>query len=763
MANKSPDIQTPTPKKTKLHQTINEKKTNVFKSPHQLQQNHSNTQYNKSKCKHCQQLYVKHMMNRHTKSGKCELYSKHIEFSPDVCTCKFCPLSKTKKENIHLLYKHLEAKHHLQISNNNSKRFQHRNQNVISAHRNSHDNHNDSTKTKHSAQNTYQTEMHLETVNIHHSDGEEKHNSDIGDTSNFPKEPTETPSSVNQLRTVIPTTEFQQNNSKIIPKDPTNKPTSGNQPVTVMPKTELQRNHENSLSINQESVVIATNSKLTTMTNISTSERQKKQPKTESLVSNTQHINSNSNAVSTRPSTGNQMHNQNSKTDNGNKTSKVKCRLCQQLFHPTHIQIHQKNCQLCSPKILKVGREFTCTDCPFTHPKMQDMFRHIKQKHINKRGYSKYIQQVPINNEKGSAKTMDNYLETTKISKENIPQTQRTSPRERNQKHQPTEHMDTCFIASTNINLPQNQCLTCKDKLNDTSKVLQHVKPCHSCIFSKPAIINIEGSYVQTQENSFLATPGFEKKLTNNQNPVVRQPKAKKSQELQEFRQNNQTGRLSHRKTDIIARISKKNAIMKIFRPKVELKSEPEIINIHSDVEEENNSDNAGSANSMTRVSNRVSPTQNSSHTNPRITITYQPNPTSQQNSRQAFQTVPPSQNTCALTNQTLPPSNHENSTDVKPSIRSLPQPISNIRSITKHEFMQPSQNKADTTEVQIFVKEPTPLSGYPCPLTMPDQQKPCPKYDSEWKVRQHIEYFHNITVGCQKKLHGIRIQKQIL
>merc|ERR1712129_41876 len=70
---------------------------------------------------------MKHLITKHQKSGKCELYSKHIEFNPDVCECKFCPKSKTHRKNIHLLYKHLETKHKSEMSNKTPLDFQENN------------------------------------------------------------------------------------------------------------------------------------------------------------------------------------------------------------------------------------------------------------------------------------------------------------------------------------------------------------------------------------------------------------------------------------------------------------------------------------------------------------------------------------------------------------------------------------------------------------------------------------------------------------
>ena len=68
------------------------------------------------KCVHCQQLYIKRWMNRHTKSGKCEKYSPFIEFTTVWLHCKLCLKSKTDRPNVHVLYKHLENKHKSEIS-----------------------------------------------------------------------------------------------------------------------------------------------------------------------------------------------------------------------------------------------------------------------------------------------------------------------------------------------------------------------------------------------------------------------------------------------------------------------------------------------------------------------------------------------------------------------------------------------------------------------------------------------------------------------
>ena len=58
--------------------------------------------------------------------------------------------------------------------------------------------------------------------------------------------------------------------------------------------------------------------------------------------------------------------------------------------------------------------------------------------------------------------------------------------------------------------------------------------------------------------------------------------------------------------------------------------------------------------------------------------------------------------------------------------------------------------------------KEPAPLivEFYSCPVS--NQQKPCPKYETEEKVRQHIEFFHKISVEQQMQFLQT-IQKQVL
>ena len=70
----------------------------------------------KEKCVHCQQLYIKRWMNRHTKSGKCEKYAPFIEFTTIWLHCKLCLKSKTDRSNVHVLYKHLENKHKSEMS-----------------------------------------------------------------------------------------------------------------------------------------------------------------------------------------------------------------------------------------------------------------------------------------------------------------------------------------------------------------------------------------------------------------------------------------------------------------------------------------------------------------------------------------------------------------------------------------------------------------------------------------------------------------------
>ena len=58
--------------------------------------------------------------------------------------------------------------------------------------------------------------------------------------------------------------------------------------------------------------------------------------------------------------------------------------------------------------------------------------------------------------------------------------------------------------------------------------------------------------------------------------------------------------------------------------------------------------------------------------------------------------------------------------------------------------------------------KEPAPLivEFYSCPVS--NQQKPCPKYETEVKVRQHIEFFHKISLEQQMQFLQ-EIQKQVL
>ena len=58
--------------------------------------------------------------------------------------------------------------------------------------------------------------------------------------------------------------------------------------------------------------------------------------------------------------------------------------------------------------------------------------------------------------------------------------------------------------------------------------------------------------------------------------------------------------------------------------------------------------------------------------------------------------------------------------------------------------------------------KEPAPLivEFYSCPAS--NRQKPCPKYETEEKVRQHIEFFHKISMEQQMQFFKT-IQKQVL
>ena len=58
--------------------------------------------------------------------------------------------------------------------------------------------------------------------------------------------------------------------------------------------------------------------------------------------------------------------------------------------------------------------------------------------------------------------------------------------------------------------------------------------------------------------------------------------------------------------------------------------------------------------------------------------------------------------------------------------------------------------------------KEPAPLivEFYSCPVS--NQQKPCPKYETEVKVRQHIEFFHKISLEQQMQFFKT-IKSQVL
>ena len=62
-----------------------------------------------------------------------------------------------------------------------------------------------------------------------------------------------------------------------------------------------------------------------------------------------------------------------------------------------------------------------------------------------------------------------------------------------------------------------------------------------------------------------------------------------------------------------------------------------------------------------------------------------------------------------------------------------------------------------DTNQQNLI--EPTPMivEFYSCPVS--DKQSPCPNYDSEEKVRQHIAFFHKINFEDQM-LCGLKIRK---
>ena len=77
---------------------------------------------------------------------------------------------------------------------------------------------------------------------------------------------------------------------------------------------------------------------------------------------------------------------------------------------------------------------------------------------------------------------------------------------------------------------------------------------------------------------------------------------------------------------------------------------------------------------------------------------------------------------------------------------------------------LNPSSNKPTNfeTNFQEDLIEPTPLivEFYSCPAS--DKLSPCPNYNSEEKVRQHIAFFHKINFEAQM-LCGLKIKKTIL
>ena len=65
------------------------------------------------------------------------------------------------------------------------------------------------------------------------------------------------------------------------------------------------------------------------------------------------------------------------------------------------------------------------------------------------------------------------------------------------------------------------------------------------------------------------------------------------------------------------------------------------------------------------------------------------------------------------------------------------------VESISNLEWNRIDNSLAVPNPKIQFMKDPAPLivEFYSCPAS--NRQKPCPKYETEEKVRQHIEFFH--------------------
>ena len=84
------------------------------------------------------------------------------------------------------------------------------------------------------------------------------------------------------------------------------------------------------------------------------------------------------------------------------------------------------------------------------------------------------------------------------------------------------------------------------------------------------------------------------------------------------------------------------------------------------------------------------------------------------------------------------------------------------VESISNLEWNRIDNSLAVPNPKIQFMKEPAPLivEFYSCPAS--NRQKPCPKYETEEKVRQHIEFFHKIYVEQQMQFFQT-IQKHVL
>ena len=104
----------------------------------------------------------------------------------------------------------------------------------------------------------------------------------------------------------------------------------------------------------------------------------------------------------------------------------------------------------------------------------------------------------------------------------------------------------------------------------------------------------------------------------------------------------------------------------------------------------------------------------------------------------------------------------------IKPEPLKHSESLSNVKKEDIYEFsgdslieIQPVPS-LELNEVSAILPnlKPKIVEFYSCPVS--DQQEPCPKYDTENKVRQHLMLFHNIAI--QQQMNIIKtIQKEEL